>query len=162
MLIYPFLQRKKQRRAQSIVAPPACDLALHHKLVREQHTTPNTHHFWSSKHYHEKTHNLGQTQGKCIVWKDQQGRSVSCEGNCTLYHLWLCKVLYNSPHPEIHPSHPNPLLAPSCYIRLWRVISWRKNVLSSQCGACVCSQGVFVEMNALVMVEPGAATINVD
>ena len=29
------------------------------------------------------------------------------------------KVLYTSPHPEIHPI---PLIAPRCYIRLWRVI----------------------------------------
>ena len=28
-------------------------------------------------------------------------------------------MLYTSPHPEIQP---NPLLAPRCYIRLWRVI----------------------------------------
>ena len=41
---------------------------------------------------------------------------------CIVLHVISTKVLYTSPHPEIPIQSTHPLIAPRCYIRLWRII----------------------------------------
>ena len=40
----------------------------------------------------------------------------------TLHCNLLYGMLYTSPHLDVHQSHPDPLIAPWCFIRLIRVI----------------------------------------
>ena len=41
--------------------------------------------------------------------------------HCTAIYCMACSI-YTSPHLDIHQSHPDPLIAPWCFIRLIRVI----------------------------------------
>ena len=50
---------------------------------------------------------------------------------CIVLHVISTKVLYTSPHPEIPIQSTHPLIAPHCYIRLWRVISLNCMLLHS-------------------------------